>query len=309
VHASYRLGQVYASVGDYRRAAEVLRGNVAALARSTPDDMRHWCIRSQARLAQVLSVLGDFAEGRHHGEEALRLAIVDGHWQGDAPITARARLGSLYLAQGDLEAASRVFEEGLALCRATGNSAPLWAIVGGLGEAYAHTGRLVEGLALLEEARRDNLRTGRLGGSYVTHLRQLSAVYLLAGRVDEAWQHACQALDLARQLKARGEEVRALFQLGAVHAHTDPPDVTQAEAHYQQALALTEELGMRPLQAHCHHGLGTLYAKAGRPEQARGELTTAIELYRAMDMTFWLPHTEAALAHIGGGEAPGKSVQ
>ena len=120
VHASYRLGQVYAGIGDYRRAAEVLRGNVAALARSTPGDMRLWCIKSQAWLAEVLSILGEFAEGRRHGEEALRLAMVDGQWQGDAPISARARLGCLYLAQGDLEAAIRVFEEGLALCRASG---------------------------------------------------------------------------------------------------------------------------------------------------------------------------------------------
>jgi hypothetical protein len=53
---------------------------------------------------------------------------------------------------------------------------------------------------------------------------------------------------------------------------------------------------MRPLQAHCHRGLGTLYAKTGRQEQAHAALSAAIELYRAMDMTFWLPQTEAALA-------------
>jgi Flp pilus assembly protein TadD len=52
---------------------------------------------------------------------------------------------------------------------------------------------------------------------------------------------------------------------------------------------------MRPLQAHCHRGLGTLYAKTGRPEQARDELSTTIELYQAMEMTFWLPQAEAAL--------------
>jgi hypothetical protein len=57
---------------------------------------------------------------------------------------------------------------------------------------------------------------------------------------------------------------------------------------------------MRPLVAHCHLGLGTLYANLGRPEQARTELTAAIELYRAMDMTFWLPRTEAALAPLQG---------
>jgi tetratricopeptide (TPR) repeat protein len=246
-----------------------------------------------------LGMLGEFAEGRRHGEEAHRLAMGDGQWY-DAPFGIDARLGSLYLAQGDLAAAIRVFEEGLALCRATGNSAPLWAIVGGLGEAYAHTGRLAEGLALLEEARRDDLRTGRLGGSYVSHFRQLSAVYLLTGRFNEAWQHACQALDLAQQLKARGQEAHALFQLSSVHAHASPPDVHQAEAHYREALSRAEKLGMRPLQAHCHRGLGTLYAKIGRPEQARAALATAIERYHAMAMTFWLPQAEAALAEVEG---------
>ena len=52
---------------------------------------------------------------------------------------------------------------------------------------------------------------------------------------------------------------------------------------------------MRPLQAHCHRGLGTLYATAGQREQARTALSTAIAMYQAMDMTFWLPQTEAAL--------------
>ena len=53
---------------------------------------------------------------------------------------------------------------------------------------------------------------------------------------------------------------------------------------------------MRPLQAHCHYGLGMLYATAGRREQARTELSVAVTLYRAMDMTFWLPQVETALA-------------
>ena len=126
----------------------------------------------------------------------------------------------------------------------------------------------------------------------------LSEVCRLAGRSEEAWQHARQALDLARQHKERANEALALHQLGVVHAHADPPDVAQAEAHYRQALALAEELGMRPLQAHCHRGLGTLYAATGQREQARTELAAAIELYRAMDMTFWLPQAEAALAQV-----------
>ena len=93
-------------------------------------------------------------------------------------------------------------------------------------------------------------------------------------------------------------EALALHQLGVVQAHADPPDVAQAEAHYQQALALAEELGMRPLMAHCHHGLGRLYSQTGRGEEARAELSAAIALYRAMDMTFWLRQAEAALAQV-----------
>ena len=91
-----------------------------------------------------------------------------------------------------------------------------------------------------------------------------------------------------------------MHQLGVVQAHADPLDTAPAEASYQQALALAEELGMRPLQAHCHRGLGTLYAATGQREQARTALSTAIALYRAMEMTFWLPETEATLAQVEG---------
>jgi Flp pilus assembly protein TadD len=63
---------------------------------------------------------------------------------------------------------------------------------------------------------------------------------------------------------------------------------------------LPEALGIRPLQAHCHRGLGTLYATVGQRQQARAELSTAIDLYPAMDMTFWLPQMEAALAEVDG---------
>jgi hypothetical protein len=63
---------------------------------------------------------------------------------------------------------------------------------------------------------------------------------------------------------------------------------------------LAEELGMRPLMAHCYLSLGTLYTKIGRREQARAKLSAAIALYRAMDMVFWLPQAEGALAQVVG---------
>jgi tetratricopeptide (TPR) repeat protein len=118
--------------------------------------------------------------------------------------------------------------------------------------------------------------------------------------VDEAGQHARQALDLARQHGERGFEAFALCQLGAVHAQADPPEVAQSEARYREALALAEALGMRPLQAHCQHGLGALHTKIGQWKQAGAELATAIDLYRAMAMIFWLPQAEATLAEVEG---------
>ena len=188
-----------------------------------------------------------------------------------------------------------MFDQGLALCRASG-----YRVVasdrGGPGLCLCAPGAPRGGARAAGGGDQRKFRTGALQGH--ARVAWLSEVCRLAGRGEEAWQHARQALDLARQHKERGNEALALHQLGVVHAHADPPDAAQAEAHYQQALALAEELGMRPLQAHCHLGLGTLYATTGQREQARAELSAAIELYRAMEMQFWLPQAEAALVQV-----------
>ena len=78
----------------------------------------------------------------------------------------------------------------------------------------------------------------------------------------------------------------------------EPPDIDDAAVRYRQALSLAEKLGMRPLQAHCHDSLGTLHATVGQRAQARTALTTAIEMYHDMEMTFWLPETEAKLEQL-----------
>ena len=99
--------------------------------------------------------------------------------------------------------------------------------------------------------------------------------------------------------KARQASCHAGLEAATQRTRADQlEDIDQATAQYRQALALAEELGMRPLQAHCHRGLGTLYAATGQQEQARTALSTAIEMYRAMDMAFWLPQAEAALAQV-----------
>ena len=55
---------------------------------------------------------------------------------------------------------------------------------------------------------------------------------------------------------------------------------------------MATELGMRPLVAHCHLGLGKLYRRTGKREQAQEHLTTATTMYREMGMTYWLEKAE-----------------
>ena len=118
---------------------------------------------------------------------------------------------------------------------------------------------------------------------------------MLAGGMKEATQVAGRALELAKDTKEAGNQAWALRLLGEVAAQTDPP-TPGAEASYREAIALAETLGMRPLQAHCHLGLGTLYRRIGRPDEARTELSFAAEEYRAMEMGTWLARAESELA-------------
>jgi tetratricopeptide (TPR) repeat protein len=126
----------------------------------------------------------------------------------------------------------------------------------------------------------------------------LGEAHLLGGRLEEAHVFAERALAHARAYQERGNQAYALHLLGDIAAHRDRLESTLAEAYFRQALALVEELGMRPLQAHCYRGLGTLYVTIGQREPARAALSAAIELYRDMDMTFWLPQAEATRIQV-----------
>jgi tetratricopeptide (TPR) repeat protein len=170
--------------------------------------------------------------------------------------------------------------------------------IAGLGYAYAMTGRLANALPWLEQAVERARRVDRRRETQ--WLAYLSEAYLLDGRLEAALHLAERALVLTRERRERGNQAYALRLLSDIAVQREPPEVEPAEAYYRQALALTDELGMRPLRAHCHRGLGLLYAKIGRRDEARADLSTAIDLYRAMDMTFWLPQAETTLVEAEG---------
>jgi tetratricopeptide (TPR) repeat protein len=168
-----------------------------------------------------------------------------------------------------------------------------------LGAAYILGGRATDAVPLLTQAMEWITTTDMVGYQALCSL-PLGEAHLLTGRLEEAYTLAEHTLTLTRQHQERGHEAYALRLLGKIATCREPPEIEPAEDYYRQALALAEELGMLPLQAHCRLGLGTLYAKLGRQEPARTELFAAIELYRSMAMTFWLPEAEAALAQVEG---------
>jgi hypothetical protein len=166
-----------------------------------------------------------------------------------------------------------------------------------LGAVYTLGGRGADAVALLTHALEQSKGIELFGDEQLCRL-SLGEAQLLAGHVEEAHILAAGVLTLTRTHQERSNEAYTLRLLGDIAARRDPPAIDAAEAHYQHTLALAEELGMRPLQAHCHCGLGTLYGLRGWSEQARAALSTAIDMYQDMEMAFWLPQAEVALTHV-----------
>jgi class 3 adenylate cyclase/tetratricopeptide (TPR) repeat protein len=297
VMANFFVGSAYHALGDYRRAMDFFSRNVASLTGALirerfgmtglPSAM------SRTWLVSCLAELGEFAEGTARGEEAVQIAESVDH-----PFSltqACFGLGDLYLRKGDLHKALPVLERGLGLCRVA--NIPTWfpTVAAALGYAYTLAGHVTEALPLLQQAVEQEASMG-ISAGHARRLAYLSEAYLLAGHMDKATDLAGCALAFARDLKARGYEAYALWLLGELYSHQEPLEAEAAGATYRQALALAEELGMRPLLARGHLGLGTLHTKVGQLAQARASLSTAIEIFQAMEMMFWLPRAETALA-------------
>jgi tetratricopeptide (TPR) repeat protein len=252
---------------------------------------------SRAWSSRCHAELGAFTAGLAIAEEGLRIAeTVNNPF---SLVEVCQGVSAVSLRQGDVQRAIPVLERAVGLCQDWDIPLLVPGTAAALGLAYALEGRIDEGLALVEHGVEQLAAKGR-PRALAFAVTCFSQAYLLAGRLEEARQRATQAVDLARQYQERGHQAYALCLLGDIAARCEPLEVALAEAHYHQALALAEELGMRPLVAHCRRGLGTLYVKVGRREQAHAELFTAIDLYRAMEMTFWLPEAEAALAQVEG---------
>jgi tetratricopeptide (TPR) repeat protein len=296
--ANLYLGFAYQARGEYRQAIGCLLRTVAPLDGVQGHERFGELIPAvftPAYLAACHAELGTFAEGRSVGDAGLRIAEALDHPASLA--FASWGIGLLALRQGDLARAVSVLEPAVNPSQDVDRPAWFPLMAAALGAAYMLAGRMDDARLLLTQAQEQTLATELVVNRALCSLA-LGEAQLLAGCLEEAHSLAEGALSLARAHQERGNEAYALHLLGEIAMRHQPPRRAPARAYYHQAQTLADALGMHPLQAHCHRALGTLYAKTGRWKQARSELSTAIQKYRAMEMTFWLPQAEATLARV-----------
>jgi class 3 adenylate cyclase/tetratricopeptide (TPR) repeat protein len=295
--ATSYLGQAHYFRGEYGRVVELATDNLAAL---PPEWVYEYfgatqpaSVGNRSYLVMSLAQLGRFAEAAEYEAEAIRLGEATQHAYTVG--LAHRSAGTLHLLKGDWAKARSVVEHGIAVLR-TGNiglllpeaiASSAW-VLARLNEASEALTRLQEGQQLFGRQEAKGI-VHYLGWGY----HSLGRACLLLGRLDEARCLGDRAVEVSP--RHPGFAAHALHLLGDIATHPDRFDAESGEAHYRQALALAEELGMRPLVAHCHLGLGKLYQRTGKREDAQRHLATATTMYREMDMGFWLEKAEAEL--------------
>ena len=291
--ASHYLALTCHALGDYRRAAERLRAVIEMAA--TDATTGEWRTQAGSRagflavnfswLARTLAETGDFDEAIGFGQQGLELAE---HLESPYSLAATTfGLGAVFGMRGEFDRAIPLLERALTTARDWNVTLYECHALRALGYAYMRRGRVDDGLALLRQSA-STVETRSLAVQQVRVLALLCEAWVRAGRPDEATTAATRALSLARARGQRGDEATVLSVLARVALAASPPDREGAERRYAEALEHGVRVGMRPLVAHCHLGLGKLYRRTDKREQAHEHLTTAMTMYREMDMRFWL---------------------
>ena len=300
ITATTYLAHAHYLRGEYAWAVDLTTDNLAALPAERVHDFfggtsppavydRMWLVMSLAQL-------GRFAEATAHASEAIRLA---------APMQHAFTLGVAYRAastlaflRGDWAQARALIERWLSVVR-TGNVvlqlpravvSSAW-VLARFGETSEALNSLREGEQLLERhAARGLIHS--LGWDYYS----LGRAYLLLGRIDEARVLGERAVEFSS--RHPGFAAHSLHLLGDVATYHDRVYGEVGEALYTRARVLADQLGMRPLVAQCHLGLGRLHARTNRSRTAREHVERAISMHREMDMPFWLVESEEALKRL-----------
>jgi tetratricopeptide (TPR) repeat protein len=293
--ASIYLSGCNQALGNYQRAIDLATPIVHCLVGDLAYEFYGLevtpAVTGRGLLAVSLSEIGRFSDAMLYVEEAIRIADELDHPR--TQTTAYLLAGIILLRRGHMARALPLLEQAVKICRDANITVRFAAAAAALSCAYAHTGQVELAHQLLDEF---SWPTVSMGFPVLSHMVEAP----LITEIPSAYKFAMRSLDMARDQNARGEQAHVLRLLGDHHRRHGADDVDRAESSYRQALSTAQELGMRPLQAHCHLGLGTLYSERGEQALARQELSKAQALYRDMEMTFWIPSVEAALSQVEG---------
>jgi class 3 adenylate cyclase/tetratricopeptide (TPR) repeat protein len=281
--------------GDYRKAEAILGRNLEALDGSERAEVLAY-VTSAAWIAFALIERGEFELARTYLDLAQRTADETRHAYSQAIALTLAGLASMR--RGALEQAIPPLERSLETSRE--KHLAVWQPIPSsiLGLTFALLGRKDEGLELLEAGVRltRNLGIQAYLSLWTAHLAE---GLLLAGQREQAREVAERAIDLAFSHGEPGHQAWALRILGEILSRDEPLDLDRAEASYRMALDLAEDLGMRPLLAHCQLGLARIYRARGDREKAEDHLTAATADFWQMDMRYWLRLAEHELTDLG----------
>jgi transcriptional regulator with AAA-type ATPase domain/tetratricopeptide (TPR) repeat protein len=299
ITATHMLGLTYLALGQYRRCVDLLRQNVegpdASLAHERIGFTIPPYIFGCGLLAWGFAALGDFTTALAYGQEGIDAAEASGYFQAQA--AAYLYQATALVSRGEFGAALPLCERGVRLgelgavgfWRAFAYS--MW------GWALACSDDVDQGLPHLERGAVLQEGVGIKAIRSIFWTRWAEGL-LLGGDLLEAKRAGIRGLELAEASGERGFAAEACHVLARIAAGGGAAEFDAAYLHYERASALADELGMRPLHARCHLGVASLYRRMAKIDQARWHLTTAMTMFRGMDMRFWLEQAEAEVTRL-----------
>jgi class 3 adenylate cyclase/tetratricopeptide (TPR) repeat protein len=292
------LGHSHHAQGQHRLAQQVLEDNVTGLEalHASDVDATTSYVASRSWLGWTLADQGEFDRADASLDRA-RLRAEDARHPYSQAI-AWTLSGQVWLERGQVDRAVPLLSRSLELCEQANLTVWQPVVSALLGAALVALDRKDDGQALLRDAVRRAEALGVM--AYLARWMVLLGEALLArGDVAGARAAADRAIELALAHGERGHEAMAWRLIGDAAARGAVSELGAAREAYEQALALGDELGLRPLVARTHFALGQLERRLGRPEAAEEHVARAVVLFADMGMRAWLERSEPELKALG----------
>jgi tetratricopeptide (TPR) repeat protein len=204
-------------------------------------------------------------------------------------------LGIVHLRKGNFDLAIQMLERAYQMSERANLRMARTTVAGYLGRAYTLSNQAARAIEILNEAVAAAAAM-ELMVDQAMRLAHLGEAYLQIGEVEQATRVADLALQTSLDYYQHGARAWTQWLLGEINMRAD--NLEAADGHYRKAMAMASELGMAPLVAHCHFGLGKRHGRASKNDQSREHLVAAAGLYRTLEMPSWIRAIEVTLQRL-----------